>query len=206
MHYYYLYIKSMILYTMSRIIYYTSYFVSWSVTSQLDCKIQYNQEDISYNIYYIWIRSQKCTYFFLVTKAKQKQTRSTRALTPMFNVYVCIWIVSRKGHFSWGSWGQKWLYWVSYLVMGQIFNINCWMTHYVFFTGMINKSPRNMIKLSIYLNRNQWLFTFSNIRVYILFLSLLCFSGKNLQPDGFIIYLWHQNPQHSLFLLTFSSL
>ena len=51
MHYYYLYIKSMILYTMSRIIYYTSYFVSWSVTSQLDCKIQYNQEDISYNIY-----------------------------------------------------------------------------------------------------------------------------------------------------------
>ena len=127
MHYYYLYIKSMILYTMSRIIYYTSYFVSWSVTSQLDCKIQYNQEDISYNIYYIWIRSQKCTYFFLVTKAKQKQTRSTRALTPMFNVYICIWIVSRKGHFSWGSWGQKWLYWVSYLVMGQIFNINCSM-------------------------------------------------------------------------------
>ena len=36
---------------------------------------------------------------------------------------------------------------------------------------------------------------------YILFLTLLCVGGKNLPPDGFIIYLWHQNPQHSLYLI-----
>ena len=149
MHYYYLYIKSMILYTMSRIIYYTSYFVSWSVTSQLDCKIQYNQEDISYNIYYIWIRSQKCTYFFLVTKAKQKQTRSTRALTPMFNVYVCIWIVSRKGGSFHGALGGKNGCTTEFRIYsdGSNFQHQLLNGHYVFFSGMINKSPRNMIKL-----------------------------------------------------------
>ena len=135
MHYYYLYIKSMILYTMSRIIYYTSYFVSWSVTSQLDCKIQYNQEDISYNIYYIWIRSQKCTYFFLVTKAKQKQTRSTRALTPMFNVYVCIWIVRRKR----GLLGAKMAVPSFVFSDGSNFQHQLLNGHYVFFSGMINK-------------------------------------------------------------------
>ena len=80
--------------------------------------------------------------------------------------------------------------------------------HLMAISGPIVLTNSNLVSINYLIReRNQWLFTFSDtIRFYILFLTLLCFGGKNRPPDGFIIYLWHQNPQHSLFLLTFSSL
>ena len=77
--------------------------------------------------------------------------------------------------------------------------------HLMAISGPIVLTNSNLVSINYLIReRNQWLFTFSDtIRFYILFLTLLCFGGKNRPPDGFIIYLWHQNPQHSLFLLTF---